>query len=364
MGFNESLTTNGNYTITNLKAATGIADDRLSAHHPNGAGNETALGDFSIRALGHELSAGDLTRLLRPVQVTVNGSVQSISGSYDTQNPPFFDFSGVTLDPRNPDKFTIRIDLPPGQRGQHAIQQILKNGNGLTADVESNAKLIGRTVNTNSIDLQYEVTGFINLQVGVTFDDGMNVNAENVGKASSDKEGNNLPENAGFAFRTEDVLDPVPKIEQMQVGIQSDGASPETISFDINVDGNNQNIGEGTVVFDPANKIDGDFLIYQNDPSSNPEFVSGTQPDFLATNHFELRRSTFSNGPNGNREIEYFLELQDQSGTVRDVVSITINEGDTGTWSTTNQQYKYTAPESRATGTRSSPFAMNFDSQV
>ena len=70
MGFNESLTTNGNYTITNLKAATGIVDDRLSAHHPNGAGNETALGDFAIKALGHELSTGDLTRLLRPVQVT------------------------------------------------------------------------------------------------------------------------------------------------------------------------------------------------------------------------------------------------------------------------------------------------------
>jgi len=360
MGFNESLTTNGNYTITNLKGATGIADDRLSAHHPNGSGNETALGDFSIRALGHELSAGDLTRLLRPVQVTVNGSVQSISGSYDTQNPPFFDFDGFVLDPRNPDKFTLRIDLPTGQRGQHAIQQILRDGNGLSSDVEDNAKLINRTANTNSIDLQYEVTGFINLQVGVTFDDGMNVNAENAGKASSDKEGNTLPEDAGFAFRTEDVLDDSPLITDVQVGIVDDGF---TVFFDFNLDSNDQNLGEGFVVYDPANKIDGQFFMYDLNPSSNPSYANDTEPDFDADVHFEQQVSQFSNSE-GGREVEFFIELQDQGGTTKDVVRLLISENDTGTWPSTEDQFAYQTSEGRNAGTKSSPVTMNYIGQA
>lgn len=39
-------------TITNLKAATSIADDKLSAHNPNGSGNVTAMSDFLVDAIG------------------------------------------------------------------------------------------------------------------------------------------------------------------------------------------------------------------------------------------------------------------------------------------------------------------------
>lgn len=360
MGFNESLTTNGNYTITNLRGATGIADDRISAHHPNAAGNETALGDFSIRALGHELSAGDLTRLLRPVQVTVNGSVQSISGSYGSGDPPFFDFDGITLDPRNPDKFTLRIDVPSGQKGQHAIQQVLRDGNGLIDAVSGNCQLIGRTANANSIDLQYEVTGFINLNAGVTFEDGMNVNAENYGTASTDKEGNNIPENAGLVFRTEDVLDDAPLITNVQVGIVDDGF---TVFFDFNLDSNDQNLTEGFVVYDPASKIDGQFYMYDLDPASNPSYANDTEPDFEATVHPEQQVTQFSNAE-GGRSVEFFIELRDQGGTTKDVVQVQIDEGDTGTWPSTEDQFAYETSEGRNAGTKSSPVTMNYIGQA
>ena len=42
---------NGDVRITTLKQMTGIADNRLSAHNPNGAGNATAMGDFLTAAV-------------------------------------------------------------------------------------------------------------------------------------------------------------------------------------------------------------------------------------------------------------------------------------------------------------------------
>ena len=48
--------TNGTNTITALKTATGVADNRLSAHHPNGAGNATSFGDFHFA--GYQDDAG------------------------------------------------------------------------------------------------------------------------------------------------------------------------------------------------------------------------------------------------------------------------------------------------------------------
>jgi hypothetical protein len=365
MGYNDTLSVNGDYTITNLKAATGIADDRLSAHHPNGAGNKTGLGDFAIKVVGYEdpQNPGTFTRLLRPV--SVNGSSTDADGSYDSQDPPFYDFSSVTLDPRVPDTVTLRLYTQTTAEA-FGLEQILKNGTALAESVNGNATLQSTTVDTSGphIDLTYEITGFTNAQIGLTYDDPLNVNAGNQGKSNSDGEGNTLPEDAGLVFRTQDVLDPIPKINYMQVAIESDGGSVETIYFDFNLDSNDQDIGEGNVVYDPAGKIDAQFYLYSQDPSSNSSFANATTPGFNADNQFQLRRSSFSSGPNGNREIQYFMEIQDQSSTVKDVVSITINEGDTGTWGTTKQIHAYRTPEDRNTGDRSSPYSMNYDGQV
>jgi hypothetical protein len=50
---------NGDITITNLKSSTGISDDRLSAHHPNGTGNKTSFGDFLVSNLSGIADGGD-----------------------------------------------------------------------------------------------------------------------------------------------------------------------------------------------------------------------------------------------------------------------------------------------------------------
>lgn len=52
-------------TMTALKGATGIADDRLSAHHPNGAGNETAFSDFFVFDIGRDDGGGAFVTDLR-----------------------------------------------------------------------------------------------------------------------------------------------------------------------------------------------------------------------------------------------------------------------------------------------------------
>lgn len=54
---------NGTVNMTTLKGATGISDDRLSAHHPDGAGNRTKFGDFFIdgyTAGSGEFDGGDV----------------------------------------------------------------------------------------------------------------------------------------------------------------------------------------------------------------------------------------------------------------------------------------------------------------
>jgi len=54
--------TGGDITMTNLKSATGIVDDRLSAHHPNGTGNQTPFGDFLIDEIGNATQGTTLNR--------------------------------------------------------------------------------------------------------------------------------------------------------------------------------------------------------------------------------------------------------------------------------------------------------------
>jgi len=253
----------------------------------------------------------------------------------------------------------MRGHLPgSAQTGDFAIEQILKEGNGLAESVSSNSMLVGKTVNNNLIDLQYEVTGFGNVQVGLTFDDGMNVNAENVGKSTTDKEGNSLPEDAGLAFRTQDVLDDQPLITNVQVGIVD--TDPEVL-FDINLDGSDNDLGEGFVTFDPSNKIDGQFVMHDEDPTlSNSSYASSTTPGFEANNHPEQQKGVFDNGE-GSRSITFFIELQDQSGTTKDVVTLTISENQTGTWPTTEDQFSFSTNESRNRGSKSDPVLMDYD---
>lgn len=86
------MSTTDDITMTNLKSATGIADDRVSAHHPNGTGNETAMGDFVVNDVGGGDSAPTsgtfASSFLFPDKlVKKDGTVYNQpSGSYDSND--------------------------------------------------------------------------------------------------------------------------------------------------------------------------------------------------------------------------------------------------------------------------------------
>jgi len=109
-------------TMTRLKNATNIADNRLSAHHPNGTGNETAFGDFLVFDLGAEGS--DTTLDYRLFGYEVRGTVYS--GSYNSNDVWTYNTSISPISDGDQFSCLIGLDRP----GQYVTQQILSLQNG------------------------------------------------------------------------------------------------------------------------------------------------------------------------------------------------------------------------------------------
>jgi hypothetical protein len=118
--------TSADITMTNLKSATGIADDRLSAHHPNGAGNQTKFGDFLVSNFGGNLDPGSDNTIdgLYLIPVEVNGSSANADGSYNAND--YWEFTNINeLD--KGDTIKIEVWFKRGQNtfSEHARGQIL-----------------------------------------------------------------------------------------------------------------------------------------------------------------------------------------------------------------------------------------------
>lgn len=152
----------GDVTMASLKAATGISDDRLSAHNPNGAGNITSMGDFLIDEIGR--------------RDTVNGYQTDLerrgSGPLEVG-----------------DRFEVRVDaaLPAvGPSGEFWIDQVLINGQNFSFDDgNSNVTLVGVTEVSNtpsdydSVWIEYEVDGFSSVEVRCKLTGALNNDAVN-----------------------------------------------------------------------------------------------------------------------------------------------------------------------------------------
>jgi hypothetical protein len=378
MGVDTGIPSNGTYNIDNLQTATGISSSSLFSFGP-GTPNSVAFSDFVCKGMGRPYDdaqdapapqssavVGDWDRKLVPSAVNGNGT--DANGSYDSQNPPFYVFDNIDqLNAATDDTFQIRVLFQTLDLGDFFYEQIFdgpgfSETNGQTiATLQSVSPVTDVSGKNVGADLKYEMTGFApNFSIAWTWDDGLNLGGTNAGKASSDRDGNGLPENGGLVFRTEDVNDGSPLIEKFDVRIEDQDDFSGTIYFDFNVDLNGNNIGEGNVVYDPAGQIDAQFYVYQFDPSTNNPYNNQTEPDFLATNNTEQQVSQFSE-IDGNRSVEYFCEIRDQSGTTIDVVRVVIDENDTGTWSTTQEIYEYTTSTGRSQGTLSNPVTMNFN---
>ena len=361
MSVTDTIAENGDYRLSNLKAATQILSNSLFAHGPSGV-NVVRFSDFVCKALGHN-SGGtppDFTRLLRPG--AVNGDETDADGSYGSGDPPFFAFSTIDeLNAQSNDTFTVRVELYGIDRGRFFAEQIAKGQINVT-DPDPNLNLVDTSIVSGStgdeaIDFKFEVTGFAgSVQVGLTYNAELNTNADNAGKSTTDGEGNSLPEDAGLAFRTKQINDGTSLLERWEVRVKDDGT---VVTFDFNVDSNDNNIGESAVMYDPAGQVNAQFFMYDEFPGNKSPYANDTEPDFLSSNHFQQNVSDFSES-SGNRAKTFFCEVEDQGGNVVDVVEIVVDENDTGTWGSTRECYTYTTTVSRNRGTLSSPVTMNF----
>jgi len=118
--------TSADITMTNLKSATGIADDRLSAHHPNGAGNQTKFGDFLVANFGGNLDPGSDNNIdgLYLIPVKVNGSTANANGSYNAND--YWEFANINeLDKGDNIKIEVWFERGQSQFSDLARQQIL-----------------------------------------------------------------------------------------------------------------------------------------------------------------------------------------------------------------------------------------------
>jgi hypothetical protein len=381
MGVDTGIPPNGTYNIENLQTATGISSSSLFSFGP-GTPNSVAVSDFVCKGIGRPYDdaqgseapqssavVSDWERKLVPS--AVNGSSTDANGSYDSQDPPFYTFDDIDeLNAATDDTFQIRVLFHTLDLGDFFYEQILdgpgfsETGSQTVATLQSISPVTDGNGKNVGADLKYEMIGFApNFSIAWTWDDGLNLNGTNFGTASSDRDGNSLPESGGLVFRTEDVNDGSPLVDRFDVKIEDQQDSFGTIYFDFNVDLFDNNIGEGNVVYDPGNQIDAQFYVYQFDPSTNSPYNNGTEPDFLATNNTEQQVSQFSES-DGNRSVEFYCEIRDQGGSTIDVVRIVVDENDTGTWPTSEEIYQYTTSSGRSQGTISSPVTMNYNGQI
>jgi hypothetical protein len=218
----------GSFTITNLKSATGISDNRLSAHSRDGAGSNVSFGEFIIGALGRFNASDVWVKDLERV-----GSGQLSFG----------------------DTFQVIVEVGDeneleGAAHAEALDQILDRSanwtddtnvtNGCSidsfeADLTNDRILVNCTVGANDGSLD----------VGVSFDDGMhNTNVTHLGET--------------LTFATSNVEETTPRISEVALTI-TDNSDAFGSSYDV----------EATpTLYDPASELSGSpYYCYYNETS-------------------------------------------------------------------------------------------------
>lgn len=238
---------NGTITMTNLKSATGIADDRLSAHHPNGAGNETAMGDFLTDAIGRRAAASEWS------QAVVDGAngfdtflgIPERSVESNSPGVPAVSQSGVDVSVdsnglvvvnggqiNDGDTLWVRVGTgidPTLLYGEHFGEQIGKNAGALkitdtvnlvaTGTRESGTDADGRTV----IDIEFtvDIQNIATTRAELRLEDTMNTDATNYGDPSTQTGvSNNV-----LVMRSNDLEPLGTFIESLQIRYSNDGGN-------------------------------------------------------------------------------------------------------------------------------------------
>lgn len=366
MGVGDTISQNGTYTMTNLKSATGIADDRLSAHHPNGAGNEVAFSDFVGKAIGNLSKTGVEERLI-PITL-YQGSANKASGSYDSNdNWKFDNITGI----RPGVEFTIFIEAynGGGDLGDFFIGEILLGGKQLTKDTTlTNQEVTIKDVNEVAggsgnisgpgVEITAEVSSLVSrLFVGYVYNDPLNDNAENRGKTSN----LNTPSDAGLVFITDEVETAQVLITSWGMELYYDGGS---IGWE--VDHNPSAHFGGANLFDPAgDATNPTWKLYDGPPSTNSPFATSGDSEFLHGNHLGRLFKDETNYPSGST-MDWWVAVEDDAGDTRDVIRCRLDDGVAGTdpWPRSNggvEHYLFTSSKSRDEGTLTQPETMTYD---
>jgi len=201
----------GDITISNLKSATSIADDRLSAHHPNGAGNTTAMGDFLTDRIGRRAAASEWSRavvdgadgfdtFLGIPETTVQSGTAGLPAISQAGVDASIDSNGLVQinggEIRDGDLLWVRVGTgidPNTGNGEHFAEQIGKNSGSLsifdtvnltpTGSREAGTDADGRSV----IDIQFQVDiqDIATTRAELRLEDTLNTDATNYGDPST-----------------------------------------------------------------------------------------------------------------------------------------------------------------------------------
>ena len=382
MGVETDIPANGTYTFSNLKSATGIASNSLFSQGPSGV-SSVAFGDFVCKGMGRPYddslgssvppSNADPANWKRKlVPVTVNGSSSDAQGSYDTQDPPFYSFDNIgELSAAGAgDTFVIRVTFHTVDLGEYFYEQIF-DGPGFAetqssiATLQSVTEVTDGSGNTIGADLEYQMTDFGgSLRIAWTWEDVINSNGTNYGTATTDRDGDSLPEDGGLVFRTTEVDEGTPLLTEWYWQVENTGAG---YNIDFNITANNS-YSEANVVYDPADQIDGQFKLARDktDFDNSNFYGSDTSPQFNDTSYPTSQQSQVPENIAEGGRFEYYLQLEDQSGTVRDAVTLRLSEaqGISLPASGNTKCYQISGPTSRTEGDRNNLYVMDDATEI
>jgi len=298
----------GDVTMTNLKSATGIVDDRLSAHHPNGAGNITAMGDFFVPGLGAFQDVdGDTLQEFVPEWIEIAAPSQDNADSQDPADP--------ALDIG--DLFKIKVQLhdrpAPGGYPDYDDNNSIIVGDYWDQLVGNGIQFIlnGCTISTQTLDktnneiiLELEVTGFdfVSAKVEMDHDGGYNKDAVHYDSGL-----------VNIAYQNADVQSSTPAIGTNDAGGTFKALAADNNSYRPDLD-----------KYEPQGNVTGYYIKWGD--GQNESWTTGTgtpSHSYFSTGNYNITVEQYTNGgetdPSNNPEndsVSYSITVESESGQV------------------------------------------------
>lgn len=247
----------GETTFPNLKAATGIADNRLLYHSPNPPNADTAFSDFLIGGIGRRVvdepeftqsnlsGNGDFDLHIGCPSSTVGGNngwpFDATGGSIDGSGN-FIPNNDTQIEPG--DKIWVRINTDieaTGEYGEYWAEQVGKNGGSLVVTTTSGFTTTGnREVGVDdagyyAVDIELKKTDSESSEVRFELQDGLNTDATNYGPVSGQTPGTPSVSFTGLRFTTPNTRIPFTHIQGLTVAWSNEGGQGSELGCDVDI---------------------------------------------------------------------------------------------------------------------------------